>query len=121
MDLDHTTYTITTNAPTDYLPLDELLEANDWYASEERRLDPEASPIRADLTGFPPMLVLVGGAEMMLGDSLRLADNAARDGVDLDLFIEPEMPHVWPALVPWEAASKRTLRKCAEWIPGVVG
>jgi acetyl esterase/lipase len=67
------------------------------------------------------MLVLVGGAEMMLGDSLRLADNAARDGVDLDLFIEPEMPHVWPALVPWEPASKRALTKCAQWIPGVVG
>jgi monoterpene epsilon-lactone hydrolase len=121
LDLDHTTYTITTNAPTDYLPLRELSEANDWYASEEQRMNPEASPIRADLTGFPPMLVLVGGAEMMLGDSLRLAENAKRDGVDLDLVIEPEMPHVWPALVPWDPASKGALRKCAQWIPRVVG
>ena len=67
MDLDHTSYTITTNATTDYLPLRELSQANDWYASEEQRMNPEVSPIRADLTGFPPMLVLVGGAEMMLG------------------------------------------------------
>jgi monoterpene epsilon-lactone hydrolase len=120
MDLEHTTYTITTNAPTDYLPLRELMKANDWYTSEEQRIHPEASPIRADLTGFPPMLVLAGGAEMMLGDSLRLAENAKRDGVDLDLFIEPEMPHVWPALVPWEPASKRALTRCAQWIPSVV-
>jgi acetyl esterase/lipase len=66
------------------------------------------------------MLVLVGGAEMLLGDSLRLAENAKRDGVDLELVIEPEMPHVWPALAPWEAQSKRALIKCAQWIPGVV-
>ncbi len=120
MDLDHTSYTITTNATTDYLPLRELSQANDWYAPEEQWMNPEASPIRADLTGFPPMLVLVGGAEMLLGDSLRLAENAKRDGVDLELVIEPEMPHVWPALAPWEAQSKRALIKCAQWIPGVV-
>jgi monoterpene epsilon-lactone hydrolase len=120
MDLDHTSYTITTNATTDYLPLRELSEPNDWYASEKQRMHPEASPIRADLTGFPRMLVFAGGAEMMLGDSLRLAENAKRDGVDLELVIEPEMPHVWPVLVPWEQESKRTLIKCAQWIPGVV-
>jgi acetyl esterase/lipase len=120
MDLDHASYTISVNAKTDYLPLRELSAVNDWYASDDQRFHPEASPIRADLKGFPPMLVLVGGAEMMLGDSLRLAENAKRDGVDLDLVIEPEMPHVWPALVPWEPASRRALIRCAQWIPGVV-
>jgi acetyl esterase/lipase len=121
MDIDHTSYTITTNASTDYLPLRELSVPNNWYAPKDQHSNPEASPIHADLTGFPPMLILVGGAEMMLGDSLRLAENAKRDGVDVELIIESEMPHVWPALLPWEPASRRALKHCAQWIPRVAG
>jgi epsilon-lactone hydrolase len=120
VDLDHTGYTIKTNVSTDYLPVREMSTPNDWYADPEHQTDPEASPIRADLTGFPPMLVFVGGAEMLLADSLRLAENAERDGVACKLVIEPEMPHVWPALVPWDPASKRALKVCAEWIPRTV-
>lgn len=120
VDLDHGGYTIQTNASTDYLPVQELATPNDWYASEKDRRHPEASPIRADLTGFPPILILVGGFEMLLADSLRLAENAERDGVQCDLVIEPDMVHVWPVLVPWEPASKRALAVCAQWIPKTV-
>lgn len=116
LDLDHGSYTIRTNALTDYLPVREMSVPNHWYASPEQHTDPEASPIHADLSGFPPMLVFAGGAEMLLADSLRFSENAKRDGVEFELVIEPEMPHVWPALAPWEPASKRTLRKCAVWI-----
>jgi acetyl esterase/lipase len=120
VDIDHTSYTIRTNAQTDYLPLRELLVPNGWYAPADQHTNPEASPIRANLTGFPPMLVLAGGAEMMLADSLRLAENARRDGVECELVVEPEMPHVWPALIPWEPASKRSLSTCARWIQETV-
>ncbi len=116
VELDHTGYTIKTNASTDYLPVRELSAPNDWYAPQDQRTNPEASPIRADLTGFPPMLVFVGGAEMLLADSLRLAENAERDSVVCELVIEPEMPHVWPVLVPWDPASRRSLKACAEWM-----
>lgn len=116
LDLDHNGYTIRTNAITDYLPANEMSVPNTWYASPEQHNNPEASPLHADLSGFPPMLVFAGGAEMLLSDSIRFSENAKRDGVDCDLVIEPEMPHVWPALAPWEPASKRTLRKCAVWM-----
>jgi acetyl esterase/lipase len=120
VDIDHNAYTIKTNVSTDYLPVRELSAPNDWYAPQDQRTNPEASPIRADLSGFPPMLVLVGGAEMILADSLRLAENAKRDGVECELVIEPDMPHVWPVLVPWDPASRRALRTCAGWIPRTV-
>lgn len=121
VDLDHRGYTIQTNAGTDYLPVSELTAPNDWYAHDADRSNPEASPIHANLTGFPPMLILAGGAEMLLADSHRLAENAERDGVPCELVIEPDMVHVWPALVPWDPASKRALTKCAEWIADSVG
>lgn len=120
VDLEHTSYTLATNAPTDYLPIRELSAPNDWYVDREDRMNPEASPILADLSGFPPMLILVGGAEMMFADSLRLAENAKRDSVPCELVIEPDMVHVWPVMVPWEPASKRALAACARWIPTVV-
>lgn len=116
VDLEHGGYTIRTNAATDYLPLSELSRPNDWYAEPERLRDPEVSPVRGDLTGLPPLLVFAGGAEMLLGDSLRLVEIARRDGVDVELVVEPEMMHVWPAVVEWEPASARSLETAAAWI-----
>jgi len=121
LDLDHGGYTLRTNALTDYLPVREMSVPNNWYAKQEQHGDPEASPINADLSGFPRMLVFAGGAEMLLADSLRLSENAKRDSVECELVIEPEMPHVWPVLAPWEPASKRALKQCAQWIATLRG
>jgi len=116
LDLRHTAYTIPLNAGTDYLPLAELSRPNEWYASADQLDNPEVSPLHADLTGFPPMLVFAGGAEMILDDAVRLKDHADRAGVDATLVIEPDMMHVWPAIVPWEPASQRTFEECREWV-----
>jgi len=116
LDLRHGAYTIPLNAGTDYLPLNDLQHPNEWYVTADQLDDPEASPLRADLHDFPRMLVFAGGAEMILDDSVRLKDNSDAAGVDTTLVIEPEMMHVWPALVPWQAASQRTHDRCAQWI-----
>jgi epsilon-lactone hydrolase len=55
--------------------------------------EPLASPLYADLTGLPPFLVQVGGAEVLLDDSVRLARKAGIDGVDVTLQIWAEMQH----------------------------
>ncbi len=115
-DLTHSSYTISTNADTDYLPADELSRPNHYYADADQLTDPMVSPVFADLTGLPPMLVLAGGAEMILDDSIRLVANATRDGVDTTLVVEDEMMHVWPALVPWEPATERALVAASEWV-----
>jgi monoterpene epsilon-lactone hydrolase len=121
LDLEHTGYTIETNAATDYLPISELRGPNDWYADESELRDPEASPLHADLEGFPPMLVFAGGGEMLLDDAVRLKDHADRDGVTAELVIEPEMMHVWPVIVEWEPASLRALTTTAQWMDKQLG
>jgi monoterpene epsilon-lactone hydrolase len=115
-DLEHTAYTIPTNAGTDYLPTSELSAPNATYAEPTQLRDPFVSPVHADLTGLPPMLIFAGGAEMILDDSVRLKANAERDGVEATLSVEPEMMHVWQALVPWEPAAARSLETASEWI-----
>jgi acetyl esterase/lipase len=120
-DLTHSSYTITTNVDTDYLPATELSQPNHYYADTDQLTDPMVSPVYADLTGLPPMLVLAGGAEMILDDSVRLVANAKRDRVDATLVVEDEMMHVWPALVPWEPATARALTAAFGWIESLYG
>jgi monoterpene epsilon-lactone hydrolase len=55
------------------------------------------SPVFADLTGLPPLLIQVGGNEILLDDSTRLAARAAADDVKVTLDVTPGVPHVFPA------------------------
>jgi monoterpene epsilon-lactone hydrolase len=56
---------------------------------------PLASPLHADLTGLPPLLIQVGTAEGLLDDAVRLADRAR--AADVEVILEPwdDMIHVW--------------------------
>ena len=56
---------------------------------------PLASVIYADLTGLAPLLIQVGGHEVLLDDSTRLAMSAAHAGVAVTLEVFPEMQHVF--------------------------
>jgi acetyl esterase/lipase len=58
--------------------------------------DPGASPLLADLAGLPPLLIMASGSEMLLDDSVQLAVEAGRAGVETVLEIWPGMPHCWP-------------------------
>ena len=58
-----------------------------WYIGPGDPRQPLASPVFADLTGLPPILCLVGGDEVLLDDSIRMAYNAGMAGLDVTLFI----------------------------------
>ena len=55
------------------------------------------SPIFADLTGLPPMLIQAGSHEILLDDAVRLAAAAAAHDVGVTLQVTPEVPHVFQA------------------------
>ena len=56
---------------------------------------PAAFPMLSDLSWFPPCLLLVGGAEVLLDDSRNLAAKLQREGVDLRYHEYDDMVHVW--------------------------
>lgn len=56
---------------------------------------PLASPLFADLTGLPPLLIQVGANELLLDDAVRLAGRAGADNVDVTLEIGSDLPHVY--------------------------
>jgi acetyl esterase/lipase len=59
--------------------------------------DPLVSPIFADLTGLPPLLVQAGSHEVLLDDATRLATRAAASDVAVILDITPDVGHVFQA------------------------
>ena len=56
---------------------------------------PLVSPLFGDLSGLPPLLIHVGGDEVLLDDATRLAARAAGAGVETTLKVWPSMFHEW--------------------------
>ena len=55
------------------------------------------SPIFADLSGLPPLIIQAGTHEVLLDDAIRLARQAATADVHVTLDITPGVPHVFQA------------------------
>jgi acetyl esterase/lipase len=67
------------------------------YVGTADASDPAISPIFADLTDLPPLLIQVGSHEVLLSDALRLAARAALAEVAVTLDVTPGVPHVFQA------------------------
>jgi len=58
------------------------------------------SPIFADLSALPPLIIQAGTHEVLLDDAVRLARQAAHADVEVTLDITPQVPHVFQAYHP---------------------
>jgi acetyl esterase/lipase len=67
------------------------------YVGGADAADPFISPVFADLTGLPPLLIQVGSNEILLSDALRLAERAAIADVTVTLDVTDSVPHVFQA------------------------
>jgi epsilon-lactone hydrolase len=76
-----------------------IREAAAIYLNGADAKDPRASPLYANLTGLPPMLLFASRHEILRDDTLRLADRAAAQGVKVELIVRDRLPHVWPVFV----------------------
>ena len=95
-DMEGSGASMTTKAEVDpMILLEHVSEGAKAYLGGADPRNPLASPIHADLTGLPPLLVQVGTSEVLLDDSTRLAERARAAGVDVTLEPWQEMIHVW--------------------------
>jgi len=88
----------------------------DAYLNGERQDHPLISPIFADLAGLSPMLIQVGSEEMLLSDSILLAEAAGRHRVAVDLEVWPRMPHVFPAYFQVSPDARRAVGRISDWV-----
>jgi acetyl esterase/lipase len=71
----------------------------DYTAGEDAALG-LISPIFADLSGVPPLIIQAGTHEVLLDDAVRLAERAVTAEVEVTLDITPGVPHVFQAYSP---------------------
>jgi len=93
--------TMETRREVDPLLSPEALQARipDYTAGQDAALG-LISPIFADLSGLPPLIIQAGSHEVLLDDALRLAQQAATADVEVTLDITPGVPHVFQAYHP---------------------
>jgi len=86
------------------------------YAGGQNLRSPLISPHYGDLRGLPPLLIHVGGDEILLSDATRLADNARAAGVDVSLLVWPKMWHVWHLLAPSLPEARQAVDGIGEFV-----
>src|SRR5713101_4766437 len=67
---------------------------DDYLAGTDPRT-PYASPLYGDPAGLPPTIIQVGSDEILLDDSVRLAERMRAAGCQVQLEVWPRMPHTW--------------------------
>jgi epsilon-lactone hydrolase len=90
--------TMETKREADPLLSPEALRARvtDYTAGQDASLG-LISPIFAELSGLPPLIIQAGTHEVLLDDAIRLAGVAATADVEVTLDITPGVPHVFQA------------------------
>jgi monoterpene epsilon-lactone hydrolase len=79
--------------PQPAMSLEQLRSFAESYIGGHPIDDPVLSPLKADLTGLPPMLIQGGTSDVIVVDAHRLAEHAGRCGVDVRLELYPVPTH----------------------------
>ncbi|MFX0062553.1 MAG: alpha/beta hydrolase [Candidatus Hermodarchaeota archaeon] len=112
-DLALTSDSYTNNAATDPVLAD--LGIFWWAEAYLAGTDPHVvSPLYADLTDLPPLLIQVSTSEMLFNDSTRLVEHAKAAGVDVILQTWEDTLHVFQAFELPE--SKEAIAKISEFV-----
>lgn len=117
VDLEGSGESMTTKAAADpMVQRDGLLKMAAAYLAGQNARTPLASPLYADLSGLPPLLIQVGTAETLLDDSTRLAERARKSGVQVTLEPWEDMIHVWQAFASLLPEGRQAIERIGEFI-----
>jgi monoterpene epsilon-lactone hydrolase len=109
--------TIETKRDADPLLSRESLQARvpDYTSGQDPALG-LISPVFADLSGLPPLVIQAGTHEVLLDDAVRLARQAAAADVQVMLDITPGVPHVFQAYYPILDEAAAALNRAGQFL-----
>lgn len=117
LDLALTGATLTSHATRDPLCSAEGLQlAAHLYLGSANPRDPNASPLYGQLAGLPPLFIQVGGDEILLDDSQRLACSAQEADVPVVLEIWDGMWHVWHGWAAELPEARQAIERLGAWL-----
>ncbi len=106
-----------TNGLSDPMLTQNILKRGaDAYRGDIATADARISPLFADLNGLPPMLIQVGSEEVLLEDSLRLAQFADRSGVKVDCHVFEGMWHNFQMMYPFVKTADDAMEEIGQFI-----
>lgn len=117
LDLTLTSESLRYNAQHDALLSIETLETGiDYYVPKNMdKSDPTISPLFADLTGLPPILVQVGSKEILLDDAQRFKERAEQANVEVYFKIYTGMWHNFQMFSAWFDEAQQAIADLAEF------
>ncbi len=86
------------------------------YVGAADPADPLISPVFADLSGLPPLLIQSGSHEILLSDALRLTERAALADVEVSLDVVPGVPHVFQAFAALLDEASAALERASSFL-----
>ncbi len=98
-----------------------LMMVDAYVGKDGDKKAPLASPVFADLSDLPPLLLQVGTAEVLLDDSVRLAERAKDAGVDVTLKVWQDMFHVWHAFGEMLPEGVSATQELADYVNSKLG
>ena len=98
------------------LPAERAIELVAMYLGAQDATDPRASPLFGAFTSAPPVYLTVGDSEILLDDTLRMAERLRQCGVDVSCDVAQDLPHVWPLCQGLLPEADATLAQISDWI-----
>ncbi len=94
---------------------DSLVFQNEYYRNDTPD-NPYISPVFGEFHGFPKMLMQVGEYEMLLSDTITVAQKAQAAGVDVNMHIYPGMFHVFQKGMNMYPESKKAWEEIRDFL-----
>jgi acetyl esterase/lipase len=117
VDLQLTGDSLRDNATSDLLlDVADLRRLAAAYAGAADLASAELSPVNADLTGFPALLIQAGGDELLVDDARRLAARATAAGVPVHLEVFPKMQHAFQLSVGTMPEADEAIAEAGEFL-----
>lgn len=92
-----------------------------YLRGPEDENDPEACPLIADLTGFPPVMLVVAELDIVAEDSLRMHRLLTDAGVDATCEVYPGATHSFLEAMSISDLARRGIADGARFIAGHIG
>lgn len=115
LDLSCTRPSLIENESRCYLVRETLDGYRNAYMQQADPAQPLASPIMADPTGLPPVLVQIGAVEMLRDEALAFAEHAKAAGVAITLDMAPDMFHAYQTLTPLLPQARAAARRIGQF------
>jgi epsilon-lactone hydrolase len=92
-----------------------VMLANNYLDGADART-PLASPLYADLSQLPPLLLQVGSRELLLDDTTRLAAQAKAAGGEVTVDVLEDVIHIWQYFGPDLPDTRYSEREAGEFL-----